>query len=144
MIRTKLTVQEAEAKVFYFMEGNNLLATIYVSDGWKLMGEVNDVVNFPYRCLIPIGSDFNLDQDDCEYIIRKRIRPNRGYKDYDEIKELGARRGANTLDNYWFAWSLQDRAEDWHPRFNKELMDKFHPDIDAMTYEEREKFLKSL
>ena len=28
----------------------------------------------------------------------------------------------NLINNYWLVWSEADKAEDYHPRFNKELM----------------------
>ena len=133
MIKTKYTVEEVDAKVFYFMEKDRLLATINVEPGWKLSGKIDDLCYFPYKDLIHPETGYTLEQDDCEKVIRRRICPYRGQKDYDEILYLGSKRGANTTDFYWFAWSLDDKAKDWHPRFNKELMDWWHPTLEELA-----------
>lgn len=53
---------------------------------------------------------------------RKDIIDYYGDKVIDYSKILYSTRLINLLTHYWVAWSEDDKAEDYHPLFNKDIM----------------------
>ena len=109
-------------------DGNRTVAIIHIDDNWNMWGEVIDPFNLWISPIKPIYT--NLTQEQCERMLLKDVpKPNRkdvlreyNMKEMDYAKFMYCTRLINLINNYWLAWSEDDKAEDYHPRFNEELM----------------------
>jgi len=119
-----ITYRPVELNKIYVKNGNDTVAEINISDNWKMEGWVIDPAKFPWS-LYPLYWD----QERCEVILTGRVAPNRGPEflksmgldKYDTMTLIYMNRGIQVTDDLWFAWSEDDRAEDYHPNFNPEL-----------------------
>lgn len=105
----------------YFKYCNITVALLTVTENWGLEGEVIYPFKMPVKC-------FKLDQFDCEKLIldfipawREDVKIRSGLKEYDSAMLLYKYRGITRLNKWWFAWSEQDRIEDYHPEYTPEL-----------------------
>lgn len=112
----------------YYKDGNKTVAIIYVDNEWNMHGVPLDPYDLPISPLKPIYTELN--QKQCELMLLKDTPPpNRkdiidyyGDKVIDYSKILYSTRLINLLTHYWVAWSEDDKAEDYHPLFNKDIM----------------------
>ena len=113
---------------FYFKDANKTLCIMHADKDWNMRGEVRDPFNIPLNMLEPKFSD--LTQYQCEELLVHRMPPptrkdvlNRLQLDrmwYDQL--MYRTRLIRFTDNYWLAWSEHDKIEDYHPRWNKEIL----------------------
>lgn len=119
---------------FYIKFGNIVVVEIHTNEDWEMEGVV---VNPAY---FPASYPLILSDAQCKYWLSNRIMPDRkdgsveqlGLKEYDTMEVLYRSRGINMLDDYWLAWSIEDKAEEYHPRFNSSLIDICQPDIQSI------------
>lgn len=123
---------------FYYKRGNDTIVIIHVDNDWNMFGEVLDPFLLPISPIEPIYG--LLTQQRCEELImrtmpppyRKDVLRKYNMKKMDYAMLMYCTRLINLIDTHWMAWSENDKAEDYHPRFNKELM------------KEREKYMVKL
>ncbi len=112
----------------YFKDGNKTVAIIHIDKDWNMWGEAIDPFDIPIDIMNP---KFDLlTQTECEQIIMRHMPPecrtdvkqkyNMEKLDYAMI--MYKTRLISLTDKYWAAWSEDDRVEDYHPLFNKEIM----------------------
>lgn len=112
----------------YIMDMNNLVAEIYIDSDWKMCGTVIDPYSLPISPMKPVYGI--LKQDRCEQLIMYNMPPRCRKFMSEELKNteidyaqlMYKTRGISLLNYYWFAWSKEERAEDFHPRLNEEIM----------------------
>lgn len=114
----------------YCKDENKTVCIIHIDKNWNMYGEVID----PYDLFIsPVKPIFGpLNQEQCERMLMKDApKPNRvdvmrelDMEFMDYAKLMYCTRLINLINNYWLAWSEDDKVEDYHPRFNKEIMKK--------------------
>lgn len=112
----------------YYKEGNKTLCIIHIDENWNMWGEVKDPFNIPIDILKPKYKD--LTQAQCEELIMRHMPPLRRTdikKKYNmEIVDYAIimykTRLITCIDNYWAAWSEDDKAEEYHPKYNKDIM----------------------
>lgn len=113
----------------YCKYGNKTTCIIHVNEDWNMTGEVIDPFNLYISPLKPIYRD--LTQEECERMLLKDTpQPNRkdiiekygvnGVIDY--AKFMYSTRLINMINTYWLAWSENDKAEDYHPLYNKDIL----------------------
>ena len=109
-------------KIYYKIK-NETAAIIYIDDNWGM--EV-DVVN-PFAFNTPI---FHLSSEWAERKMvalsprnMQRILDAFNVERYDTAEMMYKTRGISYVRDDWFAWSEDDKIEDYHPRFNPELDD---------------------
>lgn len=109
-------------KIYYKIK-NETAAIIYINDNWGI--EV-DVVN-PFAFNTPI---FHLSSDWAERKMvatsprnMQRILDVFNVERYDTAEMMYKTRGISYVRDDWFAWSEDDKIEDYHPRFNPDLDD---------------------
>lgn len=107
-------------KIYYKIK-NTTAAIIYVGENWEMTAEVVD----PFAFSTPL---FTLSEDWAEKKIVSlsprnypRIIKAFGVSRYDTAVLLYKSRGIDYVRDDWFAWSEDDKIEDYHPRFNPEL-----------------------
>ena len=105
----------------YYMHMNKIIAIIHVDSNWSMHGEVLH----PFDMIV---KTFGLNQIDCEKLIlsklpawREDVKRRSKLDRYDSAMLLYKYRGIDMLNNYWFAWSQDDKIEDYHPKYNKEI-----------------------
>lgn len=107
-------------KIYYKIK-NETAAIIDIDDNWKMKAEV---VN-PFAFNTPI---FSLPEDWAEKKIvalspRNMDRILKTFKvdRYDTAEMLYKTRGIEFVRDDWFAWTEDDKIEDYHPRYNPEM-----------------------
>lgn len=114
----------------YYKEGNKTLCIIHIDNAWNMWGEVLDPFNIPIDVLRPKYD--NLNQIQCEQLIMRHMPPRhrldvkRKYnmENIDYAILMYKTRLITLIDNYWAAWSENDKAEDYHPKYNQSLMEQ--------------------
>lgn len=127
--------EEPYTDKFYFKLKNETIAIIHVSCDWKVWGEVIQPLKMPVNA-------FSLNQIDCEKLIlmnlpnwREDVKERSGLTRYDKAMLLYMYRGINSLNSHWFAWSEDDRIEDYHPLYNAEIAEaRWGKDREAEDY----------
>lgn len=119
----------------YFKNCNKTVCIIHIEPDWSMYGEVLDPFNIPIDLLTPKFR--NLTQYECEELLMWHMPPlnrvdvlkrwNMPIMDYAQL--LYRTRLITYVDNYWAAWSEEDKAEDYHPRFNKEIFEERYKDV---------------
>lgn len=112
----------------YLKHGNETVAHIEMDDDWNMTCYPHDPFNIPYHFQSPAYDPMG--QKMCELLVtdkmpprcRNDIKKKYGTPEVDYGVLLYCTRGINLLDNYWWAWSEDDKAEDYHPRYNEEIM----------------------
>jgi hypothetical protein len=108
----------------YVKDENETTDIIYIDDNWNMAG--SSLVLRPKGW----GPDITFGQADCERMLMKNVPSKNcpdvlehyGLKEYDTAEIIYRTRGINLLDKTWLAWSKEDKAEDYHPLCNPELM----------------------
>lgn len=124
--RSKITGFIAEEEPYvdkiYYKFDTETKAIIYVGSGWVMHGDVLDPFFF-------IPAKFTLDQYDCERLIlqntpidREDILKRMKLDKYDTAQMLYRSRGITLQDLKWFAWSEDDKIEDYHPLRNQNAL----------------------
>ena len=114
----------------YYKEGDKTLCIIHVDENWNMWGEVKDPYNIPIDILNPKFKPLN--QKQCEELImihmpprhRTDVKKRWGMDKIDYAILMYKTRLITLIDSYWVAWSEDDKAEDYHPRYNEKLMEK--------------------
>lgn len=139
---TNFTASEPPyTNIIYYKNINKTVVKIHIDNEWNMWGEVVDPfdkVIFPFK---PIYRALN--QQECEKLLMKDMpKPNRqdvlekyNMKVMDYSMLLYSTRLINLINNIWVAWSEEDKAEDYHPRFNKELMKEREKTMIKLDYE---------
>lgn len=125
----------------YYKDGNKTVAIIHIDNNWNMWGEVLDPFDLIISPIKPIFRD--LTQKECERMLMKDMpKPNRqdvldkyNMKVMDYATLVYSTRLINLINCYWVAWSENDRAEDYHPRFNEELMKEREKTMIKLDYE---------
>ncbi|MBO5389212.1 MAG: hypothetical protein J6A59_13995 [Lachnospiraceae bacterium] len=126
---TNFTASEPPyTNIIYYKNGNKTVVKIHIDNNWNMWGEVLD----PFDAVIfPLGPVYrNLTQAECERLLMKDMpKPNRidvlkkyNMKVMDYATILYSTRLINLISTTWAAWSEDDKVEDYHPRFNEEIM----------------------
>ena len=126
--------------VVYVKYGNHTVCRIYIKDNWEMLGEIDDFL----MCPVGGGKLNHLEQDDCELILLKNMPPasrkktlkSYGLDRYDSAEIMYRTRGINLLDDFWLAWSENDKAEDYHPLHNKKILEERTKDMIKFTDDE--------
>ena len=113
-----ITYRDVELSRIFVKNGNNTVGYIDIAKDWKMEGQITDIKNFPWF-IYPLYWG----QAKCEETILMRVPPNRGeeilksyaIEKYDVMTLLFMTRGIQMMDRMWFAWSEDDKAEDYHP-----------------------------
>lgn len=117
----------------YVKYGNHTVCRIYIEDDWTMHGEIDDFL----MCPVGGGKLNHLEQKDCELILLKNMPPasrtktlrSHGLERYDSAELMYRTRGINLLDDFWLAWSEDDKAEDYHPLHNKKILEERTKDM---------------
>jgi len=113
----------------YYKDGNKTIAVIHIDKDWNMTGDVLDPFDLPINISEPTWGP--LDQVQCERMLMKDMpKPNRKdiMQEYnmgnaiDYAKLVYCTRLINMINSYWVAWSENDKAEDYHPRFNPDIL----------------------
>lgn len=127
-----ITWEEPVLKSIYIKNKNETKAKINITKNWKMEGEVYDPWFF-------IPKRFVWNQKDCEQYILGRIGCNREdtlrrmhLDRYDSILMLYKSRGVKPTDTIWFAWSDDDKFEDYHPKATSESWAEYVEMVHAM------------
>lgn len=128
----------------YIKDGNKTVCIIHADENWSMYGDVVDPFNIPISPIKPIYTRLN--QFQCERIIMRNMPPmirveqlkrEYGFDKVDYAIVMYRTRLITLIDTYWAAWSEEDKAEDYHPRFNAELMkQRFEGQIEIDPEEE--------
>ncbi len=121
-----ITYRDVELNRIFVKNGTDTVGIINISDNWDMEGYKTKTSRFPWSSF-PIYWD----QEACEKLIVMRVAPDRGKEflqrlgidKYDTMTLAYMTRGIQLIDNMWLAWSEDDKAEDYHPKFNSELME---------------------
>lgn len=119
----------------YYKHRNETVVALHIEKDWTMYGEVLQ----PFNLIVP---KFSLDQVDCEKLIldklpawREDVKQRSGLDKYDSAMLMYKYRGIDMLNDYWFAWSENDKIEDYHPKFNKEIAElRWAKDREANDY----------
>lgn len=123
----------------YYKDGNKTVTIIHVDKDWNMSGEVIDPFDQYVSPVEPIWGTLN--QEQCERMLLKDMpSPNRTdvKKKYnmdkiDYAMLMYCTRLISMINSYWVAWSENDKAEDYHPRYNEEILkerDSYNIEID--------------
>lgn len=114
----------------YYKNGNKTVCIIHIDKDWNMYGDVIDPFDIPIDSLKP--KYLPLDQGQCERLIMRHMPPRSredvkkkyNMKEIDYAMLMYKTRLITLIDTYWAAWSEDDKAEDYHPRFNEEIMEE--------------------
>ncbi len=105
----------------YYKVKNDTVAVINVSENWEMSV---DIVNPFAFTLVKYGADKEWAENLIVQLVPRdmeRILRVYNIERYDTAVMLYRSRGINYVRDDWFAWSEDDKIEDYHPRFNKAL-----------------------
>lgn len=123
-----IAYEEPYIDKIYFKFNTETKVIIYINKDWSMHADVLDPFFFH-------PAKFVMDQYDCEMLIlentpidREDILGRMELDKYDTAQMLYRSRGITLLSLRWFAWSEDDKIEDYHPLKNPEAL-KYIPEI---------------
>lgn len=127
---TKFTALECPyTNNIFYKKGNRTIAIVHIDSDWNMWGEVLDPFNLPISPIKPVFGQLN--QIQCEEMLlygtppASRIDLIEKYnmrKQFDYAKFMYCTRLITMTNDYWLAWSDNDKAEDYHPWFNPHIL----------------------
>lgn len=125
-----ITHEKLRPDIIYIKAGNKVIGDIQIDSEWNMHGTIY------HPGLFFSSYPVILTDAQCKYFLASRVAPPRpllleqaGLSEYDTMSLIYRTRGISYLDDIWLAWAPDDRAEDYHPRFNKDIERAYFPDI---------------
>lgn len=129
----------------YIKDGNKTVCIIHADKNWNMYADIIDPFDLPISPIKPIYGQLN--QKQCEQILMLQMAPlcraeqlkkKYGFDKVDYAYILYKTRLINSTHTYWAAWSEYDRAEDYHPAYNKKLEEEYIKSLPVLEVEDGE------
>ena len=123
-----ITNSQIRPSIIYVKHRNSTCVEIDINEDWTMLGTSKSTK------IQDMGYNGIMSDAQCKHFLSTRVAPNRGkfmldelgLKEYDTMEILYRTRGIQPKDDWWLAWSEDDKAEDYHPNFNKEIAEKHY------------------